>query len=101
MVLQKQIQNKVLQNVEQENKLYRVVKGHVPSKVMSRKNNGRTWVYGYNEEYDMVIISKTGQVGEVINISGLNIGLPIAPKDCIKRSETSREQYWERKDLPK
>ena len=101
MVLQKQIQNKVLQNVEQENKLYRVVKGHVPSKVMSRKNNGRTWVYGYNEEYDMVIISKTGQVGEVINISGLNIGLPIAPKDCIKRSEASREQYWERKDLPK
>jgi hypothetical protein len=101
MVLQKQIQNKVLQNVEQENKLYRVVKGHVPSKVMSRKNNGRTWVYGYNEEYDMVIISKTGQVGEVINISGLNIGLPIAPKDCIKRSETSREQYWKRKDLPK
>jgi hypothetical protein len=68
---------------------------------MSRKNNGRTWVYGYNEEYDMVIISKTGQVGEVINISGLNIGLPIAPNDCIKRSDTSREQYWERKDLPK
>jgi len=49
----------------------------------------------------MVIISKTGQVGEVINISGLNIGLPIAPNDCIKRSDTSREQYWERKDLPK
>jgi hypothetical protein len=101
MAHQKQIQNKDLQNVEQENKLYRIVKGHVPSKVMSRKNNGRTWVYGYNEEYDMVIISKTGQVGEVINISGLNIGLPIAPNDCIKRSETSREQYWERKDLPK
>jgi len=101
MAHQKQIQNKDLQNVEQENKLYRVVKGHVPSKVMSRKNNGRTWVYGYNEEYDMVIISKTGQVGEVINISGLNIGLPIAPNDCIKRSDTSREQYWERKDLPK
>jgi len=101
MAHQKQIQNKDLQNVEQENKLYRIVKGHVPSKVMSRKNNGRTWVYGYNEEYDMVIISKTGQVGEVINISGLNIGLPIAPNDCIKRSDTSREQYWERKDLPK
>jgi len=101
MVLQKLIQNKVLQNVEQENKLYRVVKGHVPSKVMSRKNSGRTWIYGYNEDYDMVVISKTGQVGEVINISGLNIGLPIAPKECIKRSESSREQYWERKDLPK
>jgi hypothetical protein len=49
----------------------------------------------------MVVISKTGQVGEVINISGLNIGLPLAPKDCVKRSESSKEQYWERKDLPK
>ena len=101
MVLQRQIQNKGLQNVEQENKLYRVVNRHVPTKVMSRKNNGRTWVYGYNEDYDMVVISKTGQVGEVINISGLNIGLPLAPKDCVKRSESSKEQYWERKDLPK
>lgn len=101
MVLQRQIQNKGLQNVEQENKLYRLVNRHVPTKVMSRKNNGRTWVYGYNEDYDMVVISKTGQVGEVINISGLNIGLPLAPKDCVKRSESSKEQYWERKDLPK
>ena len=101
MVLQKQIQNKVLQNVEQENRLYRVVENHVPSKVMSRKNGGRTWVYGYNEDYDMVIISKTGQVGQVINISGLNIGLPLAPKECIQRSSTSSEQYWERTDLPR
>jgi len=90
-----------LQNVEQENRLYRVVENHVPSKVMSRKNGGRTWVYGYNADYDMVIISKTGQVGQVINISGLNIGLPLAPKECIKRGPTSSEQYWERTDLPK
>ena len=101
MVLQRQIQNKGLQNVEQENRLYRVVENHVPSKVMSRKNGGRTWVYGYNSDYDMVVISKTGQVGQVINISGLNIGLPIAPKECIKRGTTSPDQYWERTDLPK
>jgi hypothetical protein len=49
----------------------------------------------------MVVISKTGQVGQVINISGLNIGLPIAPKECIKRGTTSPDQYWERTDLPK
>ena len=101
MVLQRQIQNKVLQNEEQESKLYRVVENHVPTKVMSRKNNGRTWVYGYNEDYDMVVISKTGQVGQVVNISGLNIGLPIAPKECLQRHTSSRDQYWERRDLPK
>ena len=101
MAHQKQIQNKDLQNVEQENRLYRVVENHVPTKVMSRKNNGRTWVYGYNADYDMVVISKTGQVGQVINISGLNIGLPIAPKECLQRHTSSRDQYWERRDLPK
>ena len=90
-----------MQNVEQENRLYRVVENHVPSKVMSRKNGGRTWVYGYNADYDMVVISKTGQVGQIINISGLNIGLPLAPKVCLQRHSSSVEQYWERTDLPK
>lgn len=68
---------------------------------MSRKNGGRTWVYGYNADYDMVVISKTGQVGQIINISGLNIGLPLAPKVCLQRHSSSVEQYWERTDLPK
>jgi hypothetical protein len=68
---------------------------------MSRKNGGRSWIYGYNEDYDMVVISKTGQVGEVINISGLNIGLPLAPKSCLQRHTSYREQYWERRELPK
>jgi hypothetical protein len=68
---------------------------------MSRKNGGRTWVYGYNADYDMVVISKTGQVGQVINISGLNIGLPLAPKVCLQRHSSSSEQYWDRTDLPK
>jgi hypothetical protein len=58
-------------------------------------------LYGYNEEYDFVNISKTGQVGEIVEISGLRIGLPPAPKDCHKRHNAKSQQYWERQKFPK
>jgi hypothetical protein len=58
-------------------------------------------MYGYNEQYDMVVISRTGEIGDIINISGLNIALPKAPKDCFSRSNNIRDQYWERNELPK
>lgn len=48
----------------------------------------------------MVVVSKTGQVGEVIDVSGLLIALPLAPKECLQRHQTKTEQYWERRDLP-
>jgi hypothetical protein len=73
----------------------------VPSNAITKKNNIRSWKYGYNEQYDMVVISKTGQIGEIINISGLAIALPAAPKECLQRHNSKSEQYWERIDLPK
>ncbi len=81
--------------------LYRIVKDHVPQNAISKKNSGRSWLYGYNEQYDMVVISRTGQIGEIVNIQGLNVALPLAPKECYQRSKTSSMQYWEREDLPK
>jgi hypothetical protein len=73
----------------------------VPQNAISKKNGIRSWKYGYNEQYDMVVISKTGQIGEIINIAGLIIALPLAPKECLQRHSTTNEQYWERFDLPK
>jgi len=73
----------------------------VPQIAISKKNGVRSWKYGYNEQYDMVVISKTGQIGEIINIAGLFIALPLKPKECYRRSETPSEQYWQRLDLPK
>lgn len=85
----------------QKEGLYRVVKDYVPLNAITKKNNIRSWKYGYNEQYDMVVISKTGQIGEIINISGLAIALPAAPKECLQRHSSKSEQYWERADLPK
>lgn len=81
--------------------LYIKLEDYIPKAVKTNKNVSRTWQYGYNEKYDVVIISKTGQIGDIIEISGLKIALPLAPKNIHKRSDTKGEQYWERTEMPK
>jgi len=80
---------------QDQNKLYKVLTNYIPKSVLVNKNRARTWLYGYNEKYNLVIISKTGQVGNVIDINGLQIGLPPAPKEVYSRSSKKEEQYWE------
>jgi hypothetical protein len=60
-----------------------------------------SWLYGYNEQYDVVVISKSGKIGEVVEISGLKIALPATPEKCFQRHPSKVEQYWEREDIPK
>ena len=86
---------------EGQNNLYRVVDGYIPKGPLSKKNSGRSWLYGYNEQYDFVNISKTGEVGDIVEISGLKIGLPPRPKLTPQRHKTKSLQYWEREELPK
>ena len=56
--------------------LYKVLKDHIKPKVLARLNRYNKWEYGYNKEYDIVVISKTGKIGEIYEIQGLNIALP-------------------------
>ena len=49
-----------------------------------RMNKGKKWKYGYNKEHDLVVISQTGQIGEIIEIQNLTIALPPAPKGLKK-----------------
>ena len=86
---------------DDQNRLFYVVKNLVPKNVFTNKNKSKTWVYGYSERYDMVIISKSGQIGDIININGLIIALPLAPEKINKRSENQKDQYWQRDNLPK
>ena len=84
-----------------QNNIIRVVPDYIPKAPLSKKNSGRSWLYGYNEKYDFVNISKTGQVGSIVDISGLKIGLPLAPKITPQRHITKSKQYWERELMPK
>lgn len=80
--------------------LYRVVEP-IQSADKLRKNKRKEWKYGYDEEHDIVVISKTGQIGDVYEIQGLMVALPPVPKDVYARSKKEEEQYWEELEYPK
>lgn len=86
---------------DDQNRLFYVVKNLVTNSVLLNKNKAKTWVYGYNEKYDMVVITKSGQIGDIVNINGLNIALPKQPINVHKRSDSKHKQFWERSELPK
>jgi len=90
-----------LQKEGQNKALYKSLEDYVPKSVLSNKNRNKSWDYGYNEKYDLICISKSGEIGEVLNIQGLIIALPKAPKKIHSRSKSKAMQYWERIDIPK
>tara|TARA_R110000822_G_scaffold123612_1_gene258119 strand:- start:479 stop:2725 length:2247 start_codon:yes stop_codon:yes gene_type:complete len=86
---------------EDQNNLLTVLNDSLPKGVLRNKNKGKTWKYGYDKKYDLIVISKTGEVGEIVSINGLVIALPLVPSKVYQRSKKEKEQYWERGDLPK
>ena len=74
-----------------EQTLYSVLKDHIKPKIVNRLNKYKKWEYGYNKEHDVVVISKTGQIGEIYNIQGLNIALP--KKENVVSFESNKWQY--------
>lgn len=89
-----------MQKEGQDNSLYRVVHNYVQPNILANKNKAKSWVYGYDRKNDLIVISKDGTLGEVVEIEGLKIGLPLAPKECLQRHSKKEEQYWERSDTP-
>ena len=51
----------------------------VKKTTISRLNKSKKWKYGYNKEHDIVVISKTGRIGEILEIQNLRIALPKRP----------------------
>jgi len=78
-----------------------VLKDYIPPAVISNKNRVKSWLYGYNDQYDVIVISKTGQIGQIYEIEGLRIALPLTPEKCLQRHSANAEQYWERQELPR
>jgi len=59
-----------------EQTLYKILEDAIPENVIKSNNKKRLWQYGYNKEYDVVVISKSGMIGEVYEIQNLKIALP-------------------------
>lgn len=84
-----------------ESRIYEVVESHVPQTVLSKKNKAKSWTYGYDDRYDMVVISRDGTVGDIYLIDGLRVALPSVPEKVFSRSKKQSEQYWEPEEYPK
>ena len=63
---------------------------------LSRMNKGKKWEHGYNKEHDLVVLSKTGQIGEILEIQNLKIALPKVPKEVFKH----KKNKWVKSDQP-
>ena len=66
---------------------------------ISRMNKGKKWKYGYNKEQDLIVLSRNGQIGEIIEIQSLVIALPKAPKDVYKDPKDKWVRFTQPKEL--
>jgi hypothetical protein len=82
-----------------EQSLYHKVEDHIKPQVLNRMNRLKKWKYGYDKDHDIVVVSKTGQIGEIYSIQNLLIALPLA-EDVYKSSKKKEEQRWEVLEYP-
>ena len=52
--------------------LYKIVQP-IKLTTVNRLNKSKKWKYGYNKEHDIVVISKTGQIGDIIEIQNFQL----------------------------
>jgi hypothetical protein len=83
-----------------EQNLITTLDNYIKPSIINRLNKSKKWEYGYNKEHDVVVISKTGKIGEIVEIQNLKIALPYI-ENTYKRSTKKEEQYWEQAKYPK
>ncbi len=76
--------------------LYNIVDPKIPKTVMVNKNKAKSWKYGYDPKYDIVIISRDGTLGDVYEINSLKIGIPKTPSQVNKG-----ENRWQPSEYPR
>ena len=79
-----------------EQTLVKILKDHIKPTIFKRLNRYKKWEYGYNQEHDVVVISRTGQIGQVYEIQGIKIALP-KENDVV----TFDENKWKYSEYPK
>ena len=62
--------------------------------VVHRRNKAKSWKYGYDKENDIIVISKTGKIGEIYEIQNLQIALP--PSENVNNTNNR----WEASEYP-
>ena len=76
--------------------LYKILDNHIKPKIINRMNRYKKWKYGYDKEHDVIVISKTGEIGEIYEIQNLKIALPKA-----KNIHKFEDNKWSKFEYPK
>ena len=76
--------------------LYKILDNYIKPKILKKNNKYKKWKYGYNVEHDVIVISKTGKIGDIVQIQNLTIALPL--EEDVYRFESNRFEF---KPLPK
>ena len=71
----------------------------VKKTTISRLNKSKKWEYGYNKEHDIIVISKTGQIGKILQVQNLQIALPKVPKNVYLHPKNKWVKFEQPKDL--
>jgi len=83
-----------------EQTLFKIVEP-IKKTTISRLNKGKKWEYGYNKEHDVVVLSNSGQIGEIYEIENLHIALPKVPKEVYSNEDKKWKQLKKPKVLDK
>ena len=76
--------------------LYKILKNYIKPHIVKKNNKKKKWEYGYNKEHDVIVISKTGEIGDIYEIQDLKIALP-KKKDI----HAFDDNKWNKTDYPK
>ncbi len=74
--------------------LYKIHTEHLSSKLVKNNNRYKKFEYGYNKDLDCVVISKDGTIGEIYEIQGLKIALPLIPKEINGKELKKEDQVF-------
>jgi hypothetical protein len=79
-----------------EQSLYKVLDNYIKPSTLKKKNNDKSWKYGYDEDFDIIVISKTGKIGEIYEIQNLKIALPAEFE-----THNFKDKKWSHTEYPK
>ncbi len=79
-----------------EQTLVKILPEYIKPKVLKRNNKYKKWTYGYDKEHDVIVISNTGEIGDVYEIQNLKIALPKQ-----NNIHTFNNDKWSRLKYPK
>ena len=80
--------------------LYTIHTDHLDNRVVKKRNKKKDFKPGYDEDLDCVIIGQDGTLGEIYEVQGLKIGLPMVPKEVYSNSDKPEDQVFTKTQKP-